>query len=382
MPATATAPRYRPANKLPPQPDSAPTFAPRLPCPVPEGREQYLSNWCEERRLTLLKDTANHWSARARQATTEASFHYAANRSASLRRRLHVRLRQCGTVLMEVRCDGGRRATIPRPCRQWWVCATCRQRRANGMRRRIVDGLALAWYHATRGKDARDFRIRLTTLTVRHTGDFADDRQRLADAWRAFYRAATRAKGKGGRRWLGRFPYVAVWEVTPGIDGLGHPHLHVAWVGPRFVAYGKLARMWRVAIGDAKARPPNHQTRVGGGEKSVIGCANYLGKYLSKGVELGGFDDELRAQVLASFYNQHLVLTSRKFWGPKECGCCGGRWRAVLPWPGDVLGRDSSVAPASAGPPEDCGPGDARGVPGSQCSLELPDRFGLVLHRW
>lgn len=331
-------PHRRPNTHVPPTSDGAPVRAPvgppaggaPLPCPDPEGPEQKLSNFCEERRITLLKDTANYWSERARQATTESGHTYAANRSASLRRRLGVRLRQCGTVIMEVRCDGGRVATVPRPCRQWWVCPTCRGRRANGMRRRIVDGLALAWYRATRGNDARDFRIRLTTLTVRHTGDFAADRRRLADAWRGFYKRVTQAKDSHGRPWLGRFPYVAVWEVTPGRDGLGHPHIHVAWVGPRFVDYGVLARMWRAAIGDRKARPPNHQTRVGGGEKSVIGCANYLGKYMSKGVELGGFNDELRAQVLASFYNAHLVLTSHRFWGPKECGCCGGRWRLVV----------------------------------------------------
>ncbi len=368
MPATATEPRYRPDDNLAPPADSTPARAPRLPCPVPKGREQYLSAACEAMRLTLLADTAKRWSDAAAVAPTESAYAYRVNRAAALRRPLANRLRACGTVLMQVACGGGRRALAPRPCRQWWVCPTCRRRRANALRRRITDGLASAWSSATSG--GRRAALRLSTFTVRHSGDLGADRARLAAAWRTFYRAVN--------RWLGRFAYVGVWEVTAGRDGLGHPHLHVAWVGPRFVAYARLARLWRAAIGDPKARPPTHVISAG----TVERCANYLGKYLSKGVEVAGYTDELRARTLAAFYNAHLVLTSHRFWRPKVCDCCGTPWRIVVPWSGDVLGRDSCGAQAGAGPPEDGGACDVGGVQGSQRALELPDRFGLVLHRW
>ncbi len=357
MASPATEPHPRPIDKLALPADNAPARAPegdpeggaRLPRHEAKRSEQYLSAECEARRLTLLRDTANRWSARAREATTEASYTYAANRSASLRRTLRTRMAQCSTVLYTLRCRGGRTIEMPRPCRQWWVCGRCRRRRANGLRMRIMDGLALAWHRATAG--GVRCALRLTTLTVRHSGDLVADRARLADAWRRFYKRL--------HEWVGRFAYVGCWEVTPGRDGRGHPHLHIAWIGPRFISYGGLLALWRAAIDDAGARI-NHVTSRG----TVESCANYLGKYLSKGVELGGFTDELRAQTLAAFYNAHLVLTSHKFWGPKECGCCGGRWRRVVGSWVDAGGRDHRDGAPHVGADADPGDGYPRCLPG------------------
>lgn len=360
-------PHRRPTFHVPPPPDGAPARAPgdpprggvRLPCPVPEGREQYLSDWCEERRLSLLADKASEWSRRAREATTESRFTYAANRSAALRRRLRSRISQCSTVHYTLRCAGGRLATMPRPCRQWWVCRRCRLRRSHQLRQRIIHGLGLAWERSTAGGMRR--ALRLSTLTVRHRGTFAEMVDRLARAWRTFY--------KRTREWLGAFPYVGVWEVTPGRDGLGHPHLHVAWIGPRFVPYGKLLGLWRRAIGDVGARI-NHVASNG----TVARCANYLGKYLSKGVELSGFNDELRADTLATFYNRHLVLTSHKFWGPRLCDCCQSPWRR---WygPGGVLPHDPELpgavriggAPSGGGGAPPSLFGETRSAAGPRC---------------
>lgn len=350
-------PHHRPTCKLAPPTDSTPAPEPRLPCPSPEGTEQYLSDWCEDYRLSLLEDKASEWSERARQATRESQYTYAANRSSSLRRWLRQRVYQCGTTVYELRCPGGRRAQLPRPCRQWWICRRCRQRRANGLRRRMIEGLNLAWNRETEGGVRR--ALRLTTLTVRHRGNVMEMVDRLSKAWRAFYKRA--------REWLGAFPYVAVWEVTPGRDGRGHPHLHVAWIGPRFFGYGKMLTLWRRAIGDDGARI-THVASQG----TVTRCANYLGKYLSKGVELGGFNDEIRAQTLAAFYNRHLVLTSHKFWGPRLCDCCQSPWRrwygpgGVLPYHRELSAtvRPGGASSGSGGDPPSLF-GEANAPPGT-----------------
>ena len=321
MTATAS-PRYRPAHNLAPPGDSAPTSAPRLPCPDSKSPEQKLSRWAEHRRLTLLADTQKRWAERARQATSEGSHLYAAARARSLRTPLGPRIARCGTVSFEVAC-ARRSATVPRACRQWWLCASCRRRRSNGLRGRMTAGLKAAWSRMTAGGERCG--LRLVTLTVRHSGDVDKDRRALADGWRAFYKSLRDFLAEcEGERWR-RMPYVASWEVTPGADGRGHVHLHLVVIWPRFVPYGKVRTLW------LRACPQSERIHIAGGSNAPDKAANYLAKYISKGVEVGGFSEELQASVLASFYNAHLVLTSRGFWLPKVCACCGAVWRRVVP---------------------------------------------------
>lgn len=314
---------HRPICKLPPPADKAPPPAKgsgsEYPCPDPEGPEQYLSDYAEWRRLRLLEDTRIRWAQKAREATTEGSYTYAANRAAALARPLQPRMRQCGRVIYEIAC--GNRSAKPillhRPCRQWWVCKRCRLRRSHALRGRITSAMSAAWAAATAGGVRA--AIRLTTFTVRHVGTLADRRRAVADGWRRFYKAV--------HAWLGRFPYVATWEVTPGDDGYGHPHLHLAWIGPRFVPYGRMLAIWRWAVRDPGAVLHHAGNRKHGAGNTAHGIANYLAKYLSKGVELSNFTDDLRSEVVAAFYNAHLVLTSHKFWVRKTCDCCGERFR-------------------------------------------------------
>lgn len=379
-------PHRRPTFHVPPPPDGAPARAPgdpprggvRLPCPDPEGPEQYLSSWCEHRRLTLLKDKQIEWRDRASQATSDSQHAYAAARARSLRTPLTPRLQRCGTTMFAVRCGAPGKAPVlvARGCRQWWVCRGCRRRRSNSLRRRITDGLDRAWRDATAGGVRRG--LRLLTLTVRHSGDLDGDRRALADGWRGFYKRlrewlCPRPTTRGVPR--ARCPYVAVWEVTPGRDGLGHPHLHVAVVWPRWLDYGRVRSLWLASC------PNSERISIVGGSNGTAGCANYLAKYISKGVELSGFSDELRASVLASFYNAHLVLTSHRFWGPKVCNCCGQPWRRVLCSWDDVLGRHRGAAEQGGVPDPYPGPGDSGGVPGEQRALALPSCLRLVLDR-
>jgi hypothetical protein len=252
-------------------------------------------------------------------------------------------------VSFEVACGAGKRATVPRGCRQWWLCATCRRRRSNALRGRMTDGLAAAWSRATAG--GVRCGLRLITLTVRHSGDVDADRRAIAAGWRAWY--------KSTRDWLGAYAYCASWEVTPGDDGRGHVHLHLVVIWPRFVPYGRARRMWLAAC------PESERIHIAGGSNAPDRAANYLAKYLSKGVEVGGFTDELQASVLASFYNAHLVLTSRKFWGPKVCKCCGEPWRRVVPSWGDVLGQHGARGVSDARAYERGSGGAAQGVLGA-----------------
>ena len=349
----------------------APLYVPRLaapselPCQAPKELEQYLSNECEERRIFLLRDRHLEWKKRAREAATIEAKEYAMARERCLRSRLAPRLRRCGGVAYTLKCGAGKLALLARGCRQWWVCSSCRRRRANSMRARMTAGLTRA--HARAVEGGRRAGLRLLTLTVRHSGDVDADRRALSTGWRAFYRSL--------RDWLGASAYVAVWEVTPGRDGLGHVHMHVAVVWPRFVPYGRVRRLW------LRACPESERISIVGSYGTGEKAANYLSKYLSKGVELAGYSDELRAQVLASFYNQHLVLTARGFWLPKVCQCCGLPWRrdygAATVWANALADRRSHGAQA-ADPFEGRGSGDPQRLLGGIGAAPDPGGCGLV----
>jgi hypothetical protein len=334
-----------------PRPDTVVARAPdkeplSLPCTDPEGPEQYMSDRVERRRISLLDDRRKEWVRRAKEATSEGSADYCAARARSLRTPLTPRVRRCGTVLMEVACGAGRRATVPRGCRQWWICARCRGRRARAQGLRIREGLEAAVEAGQRG--GRRIGLRLLTLTVRHSGSVDTDRKALKRGWRALYKSL--------REWLGRVPYAATWEVTPGRDGLGHVHIHVAVVWPRWVDYGRVRALW------LRACPESARIHiVGGGKragKTPESAAYYLAKYISKGVEGVDFADDLKASVLASFYNCHLILTSRKFFGPKVCKCCGTAWRLVFgSWLRDAHAIHRGTTETAADAHEDRGRG-------------------------
>jgi len=71
--------------------------------------------------------------------------------------------------------------------------------------------------------------------------------------------------------------------------------------------------------------------RKDGKPSSPSSVAKYLGKYLSKGADLGGFNATMRADVSAAFYNQRSVLASLGFWLRIEkcCRTCRERFRLV-----------------------------------------------------
>lgn len=180
-------------------------------------------------------------------------------------------------------------------------------------------------------------QIILLTLTQEHSGDLRRDQDAVAEGWRGLYKRMHEDYGK--------FPYVGVWEVTPGTDRLGHVHLHVAVIW-RYRDWSRVREQWLAACPtsqylDIKAR------RRDGKDSSPSSVAKYLGKYLSKGADVGAFDARLRAEVSAAFYNKHSVLCSSGFWRrvAKCCNKCSERYRMATE--SDVIEtwiRDTSSA--------------------------------------
>lgn len=324
-------------------------------------------------RIALLADVEHHWAVRARTLASVPGegnrARYAANRAAAIRRPLQRKLDRCGRHGSRVKCGcPGRREPAWYGCRSWWFCGDCRARRGRRMARRLTDSLTgrLVEHRARwRGDPRKAPIIHLVTLTVQHSGDLVRDREDLALGWRGLYLDLKADLGDA-------MAYALVWEVTPGRDGLGHVHAHVALIAPWF-DYGDARRAWLRAcprsqrisfVPDAKrARTPRM-------------AAQYLAKYLSKGVEHRSFDEFLRAQVAAAFYNQRSVTTSHRFlvaWTPC-CPQCGQNIVAdvderVVAWLRATRGDHREDAPR--GPPAD-------ESDGGRAPVDLWDAAGFV----
>jgi hypothetical protein len=250
---------------------------------------------------------------------------YAIARVARLAADIAPRLEACGVEGLPIACKCGL-VGAKKTCRQWWLCGDCRARRTPTLGADIRKGLQLAlereveaWGRS--GGRGMKPQIVLVTLTQLHTGDLSTDQTALADGWRKLY--------KRMHDDYGAFPYVGVWEVTRGRDGLGHVHLHVAVIW-QYRDWSRVREQW------VRACPSSQYItfvakRRDGKPSSPASVANYLGKYLSKGADVGNYGARLRAEVSAAFYNQRSVLTSRYFWRKhvKCCRVCQERYRLV-----------------------------------------------------
>ena len=161
----------------------------------------------------------------------------------------------------------------------------------------------------------------LLTLTVRHSGDPATDRRRILAGFTSL------------RKWLHRHfhrapPYALLWEITPGEDGRGHVHAHVALQIPALSKpkFSEFRNVWLSAV--PESRQFNYQLA----KKGPVGAARYLAKYLSKTVSVAEFGPELAALAVASQYGQRVVSASQRFWiastAPK-CRTCHQLWELV-----------------------------------------------------
>jgi hypothetical protein len=263
------------------------------------------------------------WQARAaaKPFRGERKVVYALRRADALARPYGRKLQRCGQRGLRVKCGcKGWRGVRAFTCRQHLTCGSCQRDRARRTGARIRAGLESA-LTSHPGE-----MIVLLTLTLRHSGDVDADRKALAAGWRRFYRSLHKTYGK--------FPYVGVWEVTPGDDGKGHMHMHVAVVWP-WRDWGDCRRLWLRACPESE-RITFVARRRDGRASDPKSVANYLGKYLSKGIDTIDFPRELRTRIVAASYNTRWVFTSRKFWitfAPQcqHCGCqvvsAQYRWR-------------------------------------------------------
>lgn len=292
---------------------------------LPRLKPQLLSPEAEALRLSLQADDITYWKARANRLMSQPGqanrARYAENRANALARPLRRKLERCGRRGTMVKCGcPGKREPALYGCRSWWFCGDCRARRGRRLGRRLTDSLT---HHLDAARKAwvgyadKAPIVHLVTLTVQHSGDLTADRAAIADGWRGLYLHL--------REELGRVTYALVWEVTPGRDGLGHVHAHVALVAPWF-EYGDARRVW------LRHCPRSARINIVPGTSGARGAAKYLGKYMSKGVESHRFDAFLRAQVAAAFYGQRSVTTSHRFFLAFTpcCPACGQRIVAAL----------------------------------------------------
>lgn len=258
------------------------------------------------------------------QVTLMRSSEWAEHRAQAMALPRAELLAACGKRMRTVRCECGPRE-VPVGCDQVQLCARCRTRHWRRWRRRITRALdahvraARAVWHQTRGAGGgRLPGVYLITLTVPHSGSIVEDRAAIARGWRKLTKIAN------AEHWWGA--YALTYEVTPGRDGKGHVHVHIAAVSG-WIPYERLHEAWRSITGavvlDVSAP----------GSTKRASAADYLAKYVTKGVEPGVFTGQKAGELLCAFRGKRKVTTSLKFWVPTKdretlCQTCGTRHRS------------------------------------------------------
>ena len=236
----------------------------------------------------------------------------------------------CGERYRRVVCGCGPRE-FKVGCDQPQLCATCRKRHWRRWRKRITRAMDAhvraargAWHGARLRGESRGMQpgVYLVTLTVPHSGSIVMDRETIAKGWRRLTKIAN------ARNWWGA--YAMTYEVTPGTaeDGSrGHVHVHLAAVSS-WIPYDELREAWHEFTGAEviDVSPPRSGTRES--------AANYLAKYVTKGVDPAVFTGQKAGEILVALRGKRKVTTSRAFWTPTRhlevhCKVCGERHQAL-----------------------------------------------------
>ncbi len=218
----------------------------------------------------------------------------------------------CGTMEFPVGCDNPQ------------LCAWCRKRHWRKWRHRITRSMDIHLRAArARWNRYRDGKmlpgIYLVTLTGPHSGDIEQDRIALGRAWERLRKVAH------AEQWWKT--YALTWEVTKGESGTPHVHAHVAVISS-WIPYEELHIAWRRAMPGAlvlDVQAPN-RTRSEAGR-----AANYLAKYVTKGIEPSELTGRKAGELLVAFRSRRKVTTSRHFWQhqKRECPKCGQMHQSV-----------------------------------------------------
>lgn len=216
------------------------------------------------------------------------------------------RLRSCGTSTRHVTC-GCRTREVVIGCGVVQLCERCARKYWGRVSRDVATALSARKLPAQRAY--------LLTLTVPHSGDLVADRVRLAQLFARLGREARR------HRWWSA--YAATYECTPGTDGKGHMHMHVALLSA-WVPYKDVHAHWRRILGQSSYHL-HFRYRHG---CPIEKAAQYIAKYASKGVDATEFTGIKAGELLAAMYGRRKVTASRGFWvREKRCDCCGERYR-------------------------------------------------------
>lgn len=179
--------------------------------------------------------------------------------------------------------------------RAW--CGTCasvyRMRARDRMQRGLqtaLDAEMTRWRREGARAGCRPV-ITLVTLTVKHSGSLAADRHTITRGWQRL------------RAWLwhldeGRaLPFVLAWELTPGRDGLGHVHAHVAAIWPWRDLRAIDAEWQRVTHG-AGVTVDVTQGRKGTRRAGPVAAARYVSTYVEAGGASADVPLPMRAEWL------------------------------------------------------------------------------------
>lgn len=256
-----------------------------------------------------MAPVTSRWEKRRRslaRAGDELRADYAGARAAAVAMSRADVVGACRGRWRTVGCGCGRK-DVPVGCDQPTLCDWCRRRHWRRWRHRITRSLrthvraAIGTWGADGARGARP-GIYLVTLTGPHSGDVVVDRERMGAAVRVLLKHA------GAERWWRH--YALVWECTPGKDGRGHMHAHIAVVAA-WVPYKELHVVWRAAMPGAAVldvQSPGRNRNAAGN------AANYLAKYVTKGVDPGEMTGAKAGELLVASYGRRRVTTSRHFW--------------------------------------------------------------------
>jgi hypothetical protein len=248
----------------------------------------------------------------ARAVTYKRSAEWYEHRSRALALARADVLATCGKRWRKTACACGPREQRV-GCDLVQLCETCNRKHWRRWRKRITRSMRThlraskrAWLKHRRGMPPG---IYLITLTGPHSGDLEADRARLGAAWRRLTKDA-----HAGRWWS---TYALTWEATPGADGLGHVHAHVAVISS-WVPYEELHASWERAMPGAKVLDVQAPSRRRAEAQSA---ANYLAKYVTKGCDPREFTGRKAGELLCAFRGKRKVTTSAHFWFKTDPVC-------------------------------------------------------------
>jgi len=279
-------------------------------------------------RATSQRRLARRAATPTERVTLDRSAEWAEHRAQAMAMPRAAVVGTCGKRWRSVQCGCGT-AEVPVGCDQVQLCQLCAKTHWRRWRKRITRAMD-AHLRGSRSSWRMDPNRRgmmpgiyLITFTMPHSGSIMIDREAMGNAWRALSKVAN----AGG--WWGH--YALTWEVTPGTKGDGHVHMHAAVISA-WVPYDALREAWAVAMPGSiqpDVRAPNTQR-----SKPAQSAADYLAKYVTKGVDPSGFTGQKAGELLVAFRGKRKVTTSLGFWRPtkdREIACprCGQKHRSL-----------------------------------------------------